>query len=340
MPSLAIKGVVVNFGAVNALKNIDLEVEAGSFVTLLGPSGCGKTTLLNVISGFLKPSQGQVFIDDQDVTNAPPEVRDTAMCFQSYALFPHLSVADNIAFGPRQSKVDRVDVQTRVDNLLSQMGLAPHKDKLPNALSGGQQQRVALARALAVAPGVVLFDEPLSNLDAKLRDQVRTEIRALQRSVGFTAVYVTHDQAEALAMSDKVFLLNKGVIEQSGSPREIYFSPRTAFVADFIGAANIHRGSLQNGIMQTPFGALRMDTKETGLATVCWRPEFVLREGALSGVISSVAFQGAFQDVFVSAGDETVRLQLPGGNELKVGATLSFDVASRDLILLEELHGA
>lgn len=340
MPSLAIKGVAVNFGAVNALKNIDLEVEAGSFVTLLGPSGCGKTTLLNVISGFLKPSQGQVFIDGQDVTNASPEVRDTAMCFQSYALFPHLSVADNIAFGPRQSKVGRADVQSRVDNLLGQMGLAPHKDKLPNALSGGQQQRVALARALAVAPGVVLFDEPLSNLDAKLRDQVRTEIRALQRSVGFTAVYVTHDQAEALAMSDKVFLLNKGVIEQSGSPREIYFSPRTPFVADFIGAANIHRGSLENGIMQTPFGALRTDTKETGLATVCWRPEFVVREGALSGVISSVAFQGAFQDVFVTAGDETVRLQLPGGTELNVGSMLSFDVAPCDLILLEDSHGA
>lgn len=340
MPSLAIKGVAVNFGAVSALKNINLDIEAGAFVTLLGPSGCGKTTLLNVISGFLKPSQGEVFIDGQDVTNAPPEVRDTAMCFQSYALFPHLSVADNIGFGPRQSKVGRVDVQTRVDNLLTQMGLTPHKDKLPNALSGGQQQRVALARALAVAPGVVLFDEPLSNLDAKLRDQVRTEIRALQRAVGFTAVYVTHDQAEALAMSDKVFLLNKGVIEQSGSPREIYFSPRTPFVADFIGAANIHRGSLEDGRMETPFGPLQMDTNKTGLATVCWRPEFVLPEGDLSGVISSVAFQGAFQDVFVSAGEETVRLQLPGGTELKAGSTLSFGVALRDLVLLEELPSA
>lgn len=340
MPSLKIKGVAVHFGAVSALKNIDLEVDAGSFVTLLGPSGCGKTTLLNVISGFLKPTQGQVFIDGQDVTSAPPEVRDTAMCFQSYALFPHLSVADNIAFGPRQSKVERFEVQRRVDNLLTQMGLVPHKEKLPNALSGGQQQRVALARALAVAPGVVLFDEPLSNLDAKLRDQVRTEIRALQRAVGFTAVYVTHDQAEALAMSDKVFLLNKGVIEQSGSPREIYFSPRTPFVADFIGAANIHRGTVENGLMETPFGTLRVESRKFGLATVCWRPEFVLRDGALSGVISSIAFQGAYLDVFITAGEDTVRLQLPGGTELCVGTMLSFDVASKDLILLEELHSA
>lgn len=340
MPSLATKGVAVRFGALEALKNINIEVEAGAFVTLLGPSGCGKTTLLNVISGFLKPTHGQVFIDGNDVTDTRPEARDTAMCFQSYALFPHLSVADNIAFGPRQSRLARSDVQTRVDDLLEQMGLTSHQSKLPNALSGGQQQRVALARALAVAPGVVLFDEPLSNLDAKLRDQVRTEIRALQRSVGFTAVYVTHDQAEALAMSDTVFLLNKGVIEQSGSPRDIYFSPRTPFVADFIGAANIHSGSFENGAVQTPFGRLQMASSVTGHGTVCWRPEVVQLQGALTGTISSIAFQGAHLDVFVSAGDESVRLQLPGGTELSVGSTLSFDVAPHDLVLLKESPGA
>ena len=256
MPSLAAKGIAVRFGAIEALKDINIDVAAGSFVTLLGPSGCGKTTLLNVISGFLKPSQGQILMNGQDVTDLRPEERDTAMCFQSYALFPHLSVAENIAFGPRQAKTAKDEVQSRVDGLLEQMGLSVHRGKLPNELSGGQQQRVALARALAVEPGIVLFDEPLSNLDAKLRDQVRTEIRALQKSVGFTAVYVTHDQAEALAMSDTVFLLNKGVIEQSGTPRDIYFNPRTPFVADFIGAANIHKGEMRGGEMETPFGIL------------------------------------------------------------------------------------
>ncbi len=180
MPAIGIEGVAMRFGDVDALKDVSLQVPEGAFVTLLGPSGCGKTTLLNIIAGFLAPSRGRVLFDGHDVTGIRPEARDTAMCFQSYALFPHLSVQDNIAFGPRQKRVPRAEVSARVGDLIRQMGLAPHAAKLPNALSGGQQQRVALARALAVAPGVVLFDEPLSNLDAKLRDQVRNEIRDLQ----------------------------------------------------------------------------------------------------------------------------------------------------------------
>ena len=336
MPSLAAKGIAVRFGAIEALKDINIDVAAGSFVTLLGPSGCGKTTLLNVISGFLKPSQGQIFMDGQDVTDLRPEERDTAMCFQSYALFPHLSVAENIAFGPKQAKTAKDEVQSRVDGLLEQMGLSVHRGKLPNELSGGQQQRVALARALAVEPGVVLFDEPLSNLDAKLRDQVRTEIRALQKSVGFTAVYVTHDQAEALAMSDTVFLLNKGVIEQSGTPRDIYFNPRTPFVADFIGAANIHKGEMRSGEMETPFGILKSKSKHTGPGTLCWRPEVVALGGELRGRVSSSAFQGGYLDVFVTAGGETLRLQLPGSMQVAVGDDLSFSIAPEDVVQLED----
>lgn len=335
MSELKINGVSMQFGNFRALKNVNLEVSKGEFVTLLGPSGCGKTTLLNIISGFLSPTTGSVHIGSDDVTSNPPEHRDTAMCFQSYALFPHLNVEDNIAFGLRQKKSKQADALGKVEALLLQLNLTPNRKKLPNTLSGGQQQRVALARALAVAPGIVLFDEPLSNLDAKLRDSVRREIRLLQEEVGFTAIYVTHDQAEALAMSDRVFLMNKGEIEQAGSPRDIYFSPKTSFVADFIGAANIHRSKLNNGIMSTAFGELKVDDKSNGSAIVCWRPEFAGVGGSLSGRVTSTAFQGTHLDVFLNAGNEDIRLQLPGSQQIEVGSTLSFDVAPEHIVRLE-----
>lgn len=334
MSDLSASSIAVRFGALEALRNINLDVDSGSFVTLLGPSGCGKTTLLNVISGFLKPTQGRIKIAGKDVTQLPPEQRNTALCFQSYALFPHLSVWENVAFGPRQAKGPQHEIRKKVDDLLTQLGLDSQRDKLPNALSGGQQQRVALARALAVEPEVVLFDEPLSNLDAKLRDQVRSEIRDIQSRVGFTAIYVTHDQSEALAMSDTVFLLNKGIVEQSGSPREIYFQPRTSFVADFIGAANIHSGTVKDGQLHTPFGILQCDAVDDGPAKICWRPEAVVLSGPLEGVVTSSAFQGGHLDVFVSAGGETVKLQLPGLQRVNSGEILRFGVNS--IVQLED----
>ncbi|MDA7430635.1 ABC transporter ATP-binding protein [Primorskyibacter aestuariivivens] len=333
---LEIENVGVRFGSFEALRSVNLTVDDGAFVTLLGPSGCGKTTLLNVIAGFLKPTSGTVRMDGMDISDTRPEARDTAMCFQSYALFPHLSVRENVAFGPRQKKVPKNEIVQRVSKLLDQMGLDIHAEKLPNALSGGQQQRVALARALAVAPGIVLFDEPLSNLDAKLRDQVRTEIRALQREVGFTAVYVTHDQAEALAMSDEVFLLNKGVVEQSGAPREIYFRPRTSFVADFIGAANLHVGKIKDGAMATPFGPLGVRGADALNKTVCWRPEVVRLGGDLQGAVTASAFQGGHLDLFVSAGDQTVRLQVPGSHEFDVGDEVSFGLDPENVVVLAD----
>ncbi|MDO5647531.1 ABC transporter ATP-binding protein [Paracoccus sp. (in: a-proteobacteria)] len=333
MAFLAADNIGMRFDAFEALKGVTLQAERGEFVTLLGPSGCGKTTLLNIIAGFLTPTRGRLTVDGRDVTHTPPERRDSAMCFQSYALFPHLTVRDNVAFGPRQRRVSADETDRRVDALIQQIGLAAHQDKRPNALSGGQQQRVALARALAVAPGLVLFDEPLSNLDAKLRDQVRTEIRSLQQKVGFTAIYVTHDQAEALAMSDRILLLNNGVIEQEGAPRDIYFSPRTRFVADFIGAANLHSGIARGGVLDTPFGALRPATLPAdGPVTLCWRPEMA-RVGLagdannLRGQIASLAFQGAYTDVFVTAGGETLRLQLPGAFGAEPGDPVAFSVA-------------
>ena len=326
----------MHFGGFSALNGVSFTASRGEFITLLGPSGCGKTTLLNIVAGFLKPTKGSLHVDGSDLLAVPPENRDSAMCFQSYALFPHLNVADNIAFGPRQKGVKKNETAARVENLLAQLGLQLHAQKLPNALSGGQQQRVALARALAVKPGLVLFDEPLSNLDAKLRDQVRNEIRALQKQVGFTALYVTHDQAEALAMSDRILLLNNGVVEQEGSPKDIYFRPKTRFAADFIGAANIHAGRAEGGVLHTAFGPLRTADGADGDVTLVWRPEAVsLGAGAVNslvGKVAAVAFQGAYSDVFLAAGNETVRLQVAGNLDVAAGADLQFSVAPENVI--------
>jgi ABC-type Fe3+/spermidine/putrescine transport system ATPase subunit len=326
----------MHFGGFSALNGVSFTASRGEFITLLGPSGCGKTTLLNIVAGFLKPTKGSLHVDGSDLLAVPPENRDSAMCFQSYALFPHLNVADNIAFGPRQKGVKKNETAARVENLLAQLGLQLHAQKLPNALSGGQQQRVALARALAVKPGLVLFDEPLSNLDAKLRDQVRNEIRALQKQVGFTALYVTHDQAEALAMSDRILLLNNGVVEQEGSPKDIYFRPKTRFAADFIGAANIHAGRAEGGVLHTAFGALRTADGADGDVTLVWRPEAVLlgagAVNSLVGKVAAVAFQGAYSDVFLAAGNETVRLQVAGSLDITAGADFQFSVAPENVI--------
>ena len=225
-------------GVVKAVDRVSLTIRKGEFVTLLGPSGCGKTTTLRLIAGFEMPSSGRIVLDGTDITYQPPNKRDMAMVFQSYALFPHMNVFDNVAYGLRIRKLSRSDIQTRVENALALVGLSGLGNRKPNQLSGGQQQRVALARALVMEPQVLLFDEPLSNLDAKLRVQMRGEIHALQRRLNITSVYVTHDQVEAMALSDRIVVMNAGRIEQIGTPDEIYRRPNTRFVADFIGRAN------------------------------------------------------------------------------------------------------
>ena len=303
-----------------ALSDINLSVDPGEFVTLLGPSGCGKTTFLKVIAGFYAPTTGRIEQNGVDVTNAPPEKRDTAMCFQSYALFPHLSVAENIEFGPKQNKVNRNERLMRLNDLLRQVDLEQHRNKLPNKLSGGQQQRVALARALAMRPSVVLFDEPLSNLDAKLREQVRREIRGLQREFGFTAIYVTHDQSEALAMSDRVVVMNGGKVEQIGAPEEVYQRPETVFVADFIGSANLLPFQrLGDHRVETPLGQFTVETTPKGRAKfLCWRPEdaeFGVTEGenVVTAEISERAYQGSYTDLHLSVREAPdQRLHWPG----------------------------
>ncbi|MFC1959775.1 ABC transporter ATP-binding protein [Chloroflexota bacterium] len=227
-----------NQGEVRAVDDVSLQIYSGEFVTLLGPSGCGKTTTLRLISGFEMPTNGTILLDGKNISHLPPNKRDMAMVFQSYALFPHMSVFDNISYGLATARMSKSDIQKKVQESLAMMGLDNLGKRRPNELSGGQQQRVALARSLVMEPRVLLFDEPLSNLDAKLRTQMRSEIRRIQRTLGITSIYVTHDQIEAMSMSDRIVVMNEGKIDQVGSPVEIYRRPTTRFVADFIGRAN------------------------------------------------------------------------------------------------------
>lgn len=251
--AVKLRGVTKKFqqhegkGEFVAVDNIDLDIDDGQLVTLLGPSGCGKTTTLRMISGFEYPTSGHIFIGEHDVANIPPNKRNIGMVFQSYALFPHMSIWDNIAYGLKVQRLSRDEVERRAGKVIELMQLSGMERRFPSQISGGQQQRVALARAVVVEPRVLLFDEPLSNLDAKLREHMRDELRSLQKRLGITSLYVTHDQAEAMAISDKVVIMKDGVLVQQGSPREIYEYPNSKFVAHFIGKANFLSGSYVSG---------------------------------------------------------------------------------------------
>jgi iron(III) transport system ATP-binding protein len=237
--SITLENLSKEFGSLKAVDNVNLEIRAGTLVCLLGPSGCGKTTTLRMIAGFEEPTEGRILIGSDNVTEAPPYARPTAMVFQSYALFPHMSVYKNVAYGLRARRVPKAEIEARVQEAITLMELEGQERKSPPQLSGGQQQRVALARALVVRPKVLLFDEPLSNLDAQLRVRMRSEIRGLQRQLGITSVYVTHDQEEAFSIADRVAIMNRGNLVQMGTPRELYHQPADHFVAEFVGLSNI-----------------------------------------------------------------------------------------------------
>jgi iron(III) transport system ATP-binding protein len=243
------------YGSVGAVKGVSFEVHAGTLVTLLGPSGCGKTTTLRLVAGLELATQGQIFIGDEDVTRLGAAERDVSMVFQSYALFPHLSVLENVMYGPLASGAKRADAESMAREKLGLVGLAGFEARLPSEMSGGQQQRVAVARAIVLEPRVLLFDEPLSNLDAKLRRKVRDDIRDLQQRLGLTVLYVTHDQEEALAVSDKVIVMDNAVIAQEGTPEDLYERPRSRFLADFIGEANLIEGEFMRDAKGTMFVA-------------------------------------------------------------------------------------
>ncbi|MDR7402318.1 MAG: ABC transporter ATP-binding protein [Armatimonadota bacterium] len=270
-------GVTKTFGPVVAVDRVTLDIPPGRLVTLLGPSGCGKTTTLRIIAGLEKPTAGRVYIGEEDVTPLPAASRGVTLVFQAYALFPHLTVFENVAYGLRVRRLPESEIRRRVAEAMALVGLPGLEDRYPAQLSGGQQQRVAVARALVMQPRVLLFDEPLSNLDAKLRKRVRAEIRDLQRRLGITTIYVTHDQAEALALSDVVVVMNQGKVEQVGTPEELYRRPASRFVADFIGEANLLPGHYHDGqVTLGPYRfAFRQEGAPSGAVTVMVRPEAV-----------------------------------------------------------------
>ena len=302
-----------------AVKDANLEITPGSFVTLLGPSGCGKTTTLRMIAGFESPDEGEIYLGGEPINALTPNKRDTAMVFQSYALLPHYNIYDNVAYGLKLRKLDKATIKEKVTSILKLVGLEGMEARMTNQLSGGQQQRVALARALVLEPGVLLFDEPLSNLDAKLRVSMRTEIRRIQQEAGITAIYVTHDQSEAMALSDQIIIMEKGVVSQIGTPQEIYYHPANEFVADFIGEANFLRGTLTQ--KQGDKGVVMVEGTSvdvTGVygiqqgsgCTLVLRPESAVLSdrGQLPCKVIVSCFMGAYQNYHVMVGNTMVKI--------------------------------
>ena len=348
MAFLDISKLEKSFGANRVVKDFNLGVEEGEFISLLGPSGCGKTTVLRMVAGFEAPSAGVIAIDGKDVTRLRPNQRNIGMVFQAYALFPNLTVADNVAFGLKIKGVPKAQRDARVAEMLQLIGLAGFGDRYPFQLSGGQQQRVALARALAPQPKVLLLDEPLSALDAKIRVSLREEIRAIQRRLGITTIFVTHDQEEALSISDRVVVMNGGIAEQVGQPHEIYNRPSTRFVAEFVGTLNL----LEAEVLDRATGRIRVGGGEVTLgrpvatdrATIALRPEVVGigRTGAddlvLRGQIEDVHFLGSVIRVQASVPGGRIMLDTfnqPGSPPPAPGTTAEFGVNSAHLLVLE-----
>ncbi len=342
MTFLQLSGIQKHFGGVVAVEGFDLDAQRGEFVSFLGPSGCGKTTTLRMIAGFERPTAGTILVDGEDITDAPPNKRNVGMVFQSYALFPNMNVAENIGFGLKIRGRDKDSIKTKVGELLELMHLEGRGGRYPYQLSGGQQQRVALARALAIEPTVLLLDEPLSALDAKIRVALRHEIREIQRQLGITTVYVTHDQEEALELSDRIVVMSEGRIEQIGSPFEIYNFPATGFVASFVGTLN----ALPARIVEPAAGRLELGGSEvrtkaaiSGAAgdeiTVAIRPEMislVSTDGAatdghnrLAATVKDVAFLGAVVRLRVSVGNGAMVLNVDTFNNPNLAVPASGD---------------
>ncbi|TNC08336.1 ABC transporter ATP-binding protein [Methylobacterium terricola] len=316
MAGIRIESLAKRYNAVSAVDGVTLDVRDGEFLVLLGPSGCGKTTTLRMIAGFVAPSEGCVRIGARDVTHEPPYRRNIGLVFQNYALFPHLTVEENVAFGLRRRRVGEAAIRTRVATALSRVKLDGFGGRYPRAMSGGQQQRVAIARAIVIEPDVLLLDEPLSNLDAQLRHDVRGELRRLQTELGITTIMVTHDQDEAMSVADRLAVMEKGQVRQVGTPSEIYRRPADRFVASFVGRANFYAGRAERGIFVTASG-LRLPVADLaeGADTLMIRPEAVgLRPAGADGLAATVETA-----TYLGAGWE-LELRLAGGERLSVVA--------------------
>ena len=354
MSKVTLKNLSKFFGEVAAVNNVDLEIQQGEFFSLLGPSGCGKTTTLRMIAGFEFPTAGQVFFDNRDVTFLAPNRRNTGMVFQNYALFPHMTVFENVAFGPQARRVAKSEIKQRVRAALNLVELANFEDRKVTELSGGQQQRVAIARAIVIEPVILLLDEPLSNLDAKLRAETREELRALQRRLRITTIYVTHDQEEALALSDRLAVLNAGVCHQVGTPQEIYQRPCSRFVASFVGHSNILEGKIVAIASDTAAAQItsswqirfelngRISFSAGERVTLGIRPENIkltdgldARSNAFEGIIKNVSYSGAFADFQIEVNGQLLRVKgLVTDGVRRVGDRVSMQVLPAHITVL------
>ena len=346
------RNIQLAYGATKVLHDVSLTVEPGEFFALLGPSGSGKSTLLRLIAGFIQHQSGQLLIGGRDVTGTPPWKRNVGMVFQNYALWPHMTVAKNVAFGLEERRLPRDEVRRRADAALELVGLTGYGTRRPNQLSGGQQQRVALARTLAIEPQVLLLDEPLSNLDAKLRVQMRRELQRLHKRLGITTVFVTHDQEEAMTICDRIAVLDQGVIQQIGTPFDLYDRPVNRFVAQFVGSVNLFEGTVTRDARGARFRSpalgdvslpVSIRTPESGPIEIAFRPHAVAFEAtgedalALDGVIEGGEFLGEFMRYEVRVGSALVVADRPhrwGGEVLERGVPVRLSVASREIRII------
>ena len=337
--ALEIQGIRRSFGSAVALDGISLAIRPGEFFSLLGPSGCGKTTLLRVIAGLDEPDAGAILLDGANLLASPAHERPVNTVFQSYALFPHLTVAANIAFGLRMKKIVANEISRRVATIMDLVEVTELAARKPHELSGGQRQRVALARALVNEPRVLLLDEPLAAVDQKLRKQLQAGLLALQRRLGLTFVYVTHDQEEALSLSDRLAVMNRGQVEQVGAPQVIYDRPGTRFVAEFLGASNLIEAKVSNGIAKTNFGEFALANAPDGVVTLFFRPEKVHFDGGrFAGLIQEITFAGMTKHILIRTGDTLIRAAALNQNteNWSVGNHIMWDIPCEAISVLAQ----
>jgi len=346
MSVVGIRNVRKSYGQLEVLHGVSFDIEHGEFVALVGPSGCGKSTLLRMVAGLEEISDGEIAIGDRVVNDVAPKDRDIAMVFQNYALYPHMNVRDNMGFALRQRRIPKAEIKQRVDNAARILGLEQLLERKPRALSGGQRQRVAMGRAIVRNPNVFLFDEPLSNLDAKLRVQMRSELKELHQRLGVTTIYVTHDQIEAMTLADRVVVMNGGIVEQMGPPLELYDRPQSLFVAAFIGSPpmNFLPGEInEQGQLATVDGqvlALPVALALGGRVMVGFRPENLhLQETGWSATVAVVEPTGSETQITARMGETLIRVLIRGRTSVRPGETIHLSVAAKDLHVFDTASG-